>query len=46
VIKDYQISFFNINSTEDLQRAQKIFSCIQKMSMEEAILIEGIDSNR
>ena len=46
LIKNYQISFFNINSTEDLQRAQKIFSCIQKMSMEEAILIEGIDSNR
>ena len=23
VIKDYQISFFNINSAEDLQRAQK-----------------------
>lgn len=46
VIKDYQISFFNINSAEDLQRAQKIFTCIQKMSMEEAILIEGTDSNR
>jgi len=46
VIKNYQISFFNINSAEDLQRAQKIFTCIQKMSMEEAILIEGIDSNR
>ncbi len=46
VIKNYQISFFNINSAEDLQRAQKIFTCIQKMSMVEATLIEGTDSNR
>ena len=46
VIKNYQISFFNINSAEDLQRAQKIFTCIQKMSTVEATLIEGTDSNR